>query len=123
MIHGDKSAELAIVSYGNGVPTALQAKNRLAEEHKLNATVIDSPYLSSVPEGLRNALQSFDAVVFADVCKQGGNPLSSFVTQLHSEGYLPKRWQVVSAMDCYNPLACTLTFLSENDIVEAALKT
>ena len=54
--------------------------------------VIDCPYLSSTPGGLRAALTNgdanhrFDAVLFADVCKKGvGSPLDAHACDLHSE--------------------------------------
>jgi len=105
---------VAIVTYGNGVRTALRAARSL----DVPVDVVDSPYLSSVSRGLREAVAEYEAVVFADVCKQGQGPLASHATHLHSEGAL-KAWNLVAAQRTYNPLGSTLTFLSEDDIREA----
>ena len=98
---GEKSARatgggLAIVTYGNGVLSALLAKTALDASGDWAASggvhVIDCPYLSSTPGGLRAALTNgdtnhrFDAVLFADVCKKGvGSPLDAHACDLHSE--------------------------------------
>lgn len=113
---------VGIVTYGNGVVTALQAKEVLEGELNVrDVTVVDSPYLSDVPGGLRSIVSEFDTVVFADVCKQGQQPLASHITQLQSEGLLPTRWRCVAAARTYNPLGTTLTFTSRDDIIGAVL--
>ena len=117
-----ESKTMAIVSYGNGVVTALRAGELLQKNHALAVTVIDSPYLSSPSTGLITALKDFDSVVFADVCKMGQNPLSGILTQLQALGALPSRWLCVAAQPTYNPLGTTLTFTSEEDIMQACLR-
>jgi 2-oxoisovalerate dehydrogenase E1 component len=135
---GSAGARLAVVSYGNGIPTALQAAASLRDEHGVaDVTVIDCPYIGGplgLPSGLVNALAdggggvtgscNFDGVVFADVCKEGQHPLASTIIKLHSlGGVLPSdgRWRSVAAQPTYNPLGSTATFLSTQDIVEACL--
>ena len=49
--------------YGNGVVTALQAREDLPDPDSV--VVIDSPYLSSASAGLREAVRGLDEVVFA----------------------------------------------------------
>lgn len=57
--------------------TALQARKALAEQgiigHDSEIDVIDTPYLSETPEGLRDALshRMYENVLFADICKEG----------------------------------------------------
>lgn len=117
-----EGTKLAIVSYGNGVPTALIAQRRLQEEHEMQGvTVIDAPYLSAVPGGLAALLPSFDAVVFADVCKFGQHPHAGWIAKLQADGILPQKWRSVAAPHTYNPLGRSITFLSEDDIVQAAI--
>jgi 2-oxoisovalerate dehydrogenase E1 component len=124
---------LAIVTYGNGVPSALLAARHLSEQPSISqggsVVVIDAPYLSAIPAGLRNFIinnsGSFGKVrniLFADVCKEGpGMPLGAHATTLHSEGALDHcSWATVGAARTYNPLGSTLTFLSEDSIVAAA---
>jgi 2-oxoisovalerate dehydrogenase E1 component len=114
---------LLIVSYGNGVPTAIRAQKTLKDEHGIEEVVVlDAPCLSQLPQGLEEELPKFQAVVFADVCKLGQHPHAGFIVQLQQKGLLPSKWQSVAAAPTYNPLGTTLTFLNEQDIIEAALK-
>jgi len=121
--HGDGD-RLLIVTYGNGVPTALRACRTLEEAHGVSgAVVVDAPYLSDVPRGLGEliAARGFQAVLFADVCKLGQHPQAGHVVKLQSHGLLPHRWRSIGAAPTYNPLGSTVTFLSEDDIVQGAL--
>lgn len=132
VVHSDPahaSAEqeggLAIVTYGHGVVHSLNARDALASTPGFESTcvtVIDVPLLSEVSEGLRAALRGFDRVVFADVCKQGQQPMASIATALHADGDLPARWSCVASPRCYNPLGNTITFLNADDIVECCAK-
>ena len=115
---------LAIVTYGNGVVSSLQAVKELEEKHgHSGVTVVDSPYLSAPPAELKEILPSFERVVFVDVCKQGQNPLSGHVTTLHNEGHLgsDQPWRFVAAAPTYNPLGSTITFVQPEDVVKASL--
>lgn len=119
--HGTGS-NILIVSYGNGVPTALRAQKMLGDEHGVTGVVVaDVPYLSGVPTGLTDILPSFDAVVFADVCKLGQHPHAGLVVQLQDRDLLPAKWRSVAAAPTYNPLGSTITFLNEQDIIRATL--
>jgi 2-oxoisovalerate dehydrogenase E1 component len=115
---------VAIVAYGNGLISALEAQQELQAATPLSATadVIDCCLVSSVPKGLAEALRrgKYDGVVFADPCKQGQHPLASHLTALINEGVLngmPVR--CVAAPRTYNPLGNRLTFLSMEDILGA----
>ena len=115
--------DTAVVTYGDGVLSALQAKAALeTDDAPGGITVIDSPLLSRVPEGLTAALSDhpFQRVVFADICKQGQNPLNNIALQLRASGALStERWDVVTACPTYNPLGSTVTFLNTDDVIEA----
>ena len=115
--------DTAVVTYGDGVLSALQAKTTLeADGIPGGITVIDCPLLSRVPEGLTAALSDhpFQRVVFADICKQGQNPLNNTALQLRACGALStEHWDVVTACPTYNPLGSTVTFLSTDDVIEA----
>lgn len=116
---------LGIVAYGNGVPTALRARDDVVGQQGFapdDVTVIDVPYLSRASKGLEEAVRQLDAVVFVDVCKQGQHPLASIITELQGKHALPVRWRCIAACPTYNPLGTTLTFTSELDVVRAALE-
>lgn len=128
----NQTGKLLIVTYGNGLPNSLQAMNRLVASGKIsseNITVVDSPYLSSPPQALKNLLStnlnqnSFQHILFADVCKEGpGMIFSSFVVELQKEQKLPSSWRVIGSQPTYNPLGQTLTFLNSDDVEKAALQ-
>ena len=88
--------------------------------------IIDSPYISGIPKGLRDALSSgqYELALFADICKEGpgSNILSSTIMGLQKDRILPEKWEFVSAPRTYNPLGNVITFLNEEDIIEAYRK-
>jgi pyruvate/2-oxoglutarate/acetoin dehydrogenase E1 component/TPP-dependent pyruvate/acetoin dehydrogenase alpha subunit len=130
MTAGRKQRHVAIVTYGNGVVTALQSRAFLLakeEQQHYEIDIIDCPYLSGIPHGLKEVLPRYEKVLFADICKggPGSSVLANTAIALHREGLLPSRsrdWAVVSAPRCYNPLGSTVTFLNVYDIVDAYLK-
>lgn len=127
-----QSINVGVVTYGNGVRTSLryvQEARRLAyggnemsgksngEKGRVNIDVIDCPCLSETPSQLRDVLADYDAIVFADVCKAGPQfPLAGMIADLQSIGDLPIHWQAVGAVNTYNPLGNTSTFLNESDV-------
>ena len=122
--YGEK-AKWATVSYGNGVVAALQCRRALVASGVLSSEeemdVIDCPYLSAVPDGLRAVLPQYENVVFADITKEGpGSVFSSHITTLHKEStLLPADWTLVAAPRTYNPLGSLETFLNVEDICQA----
>jgi len=112
----------------HSVVTALRARRALAEQnfidHEREIDIIDSPYISGgVPDGLRNALSNgrYEYVLFCDICKEGpgSNTLSSTIMALKKDGILPAKWDFVAAPRTYNPLGSVVTFLNEEDIIDA----
>ena len=97
-----------MVTYGNGVVTSLQARDTLPNPSDVD--VVDCMLLSSVPDGLKEELAHYDRVVFADICKEGMNPLSGMLGELQrpiergGAGLADKRWCVKAAARGYNPL-------------------
>jgi hypothetical protein len=128
-ISQNSGKRVVIVTYGNGLPYALQAMNAVLATGTMTPSqicVVDSPYLSDVPQQLRDLLshksiQDNDtSVIFADVCKEGaGMPLAGFAVKLQNLGILPKSWKVIGACPTYNPLGQLVTFLSAEDIKTA----
>ncbi|MDP2434318.1 MAG: thiamine pyrophosphate-dependent enzyme [archaeon] len=124
-LHPQGPPPVAIVTYGNGVVTALQARKTLVDanpEFKDRITIVDTPCLSQVPRHLTNCLGGYQHVLFADVCKQGQNPFGNFITSLQSSKSLPPHWQCVAACPTYNPLGSVITFLNVEDIIDGIHK-
>jgi TPP-dependent pyruvate/acetoin dehydrogenase alpha subunit/pyruvate/2-oxoglutarate/acetoin dehydrogenase E1 component len=121
-------ADIAVVSYGNGIVTSLQARQGLVERDLLSGPsqldVIDCPYLSDVPPGLEAILKDYNHVVFADLCKEGpgSNVFSSMIISLSQRNALPVNWAFVGAPRTYSPLGSTVTFLNKDTIEEAVAK-
>ncbi len=122
---------IAIVTYGNGVVASLQASRELLNEKWITADdeldVIDCPYLSDVPRGLKVLLRQndkYDYVLFGDICKEGpgSNVFSSMITTLQKKNLLPESWAFVGAPRTYNPLGSTVTFLNSDRIKAAVLE-
>ena len=126
-----KGFNIAIVSYGNGVPTSLGARvqymknNIAASSPAVNISILDMPCISRVPSKLREYLMAHDyhAVIFADVCKYGaGMPLGGVAVDLQNDGILKsKQWKIIGATPTYNPLGTTLTFLNTGDVLSVIL--
>lgn len=108
------SPRLAVLTFGNGVPKALAAR----DANGLSYDVIDCPLLSRPPAALFSALRDggYDALLLVDVCRAGAGPLAQFVPQLKQAGLLPPAWDLVTAAPTYNPLGRVITFVSEEDI-------
>jgi hypothetical protein len=98
---GKQVKHVCVVSYGNGIGAAKLARSLLhqsssdAKEGPIKVTVVDCPYLSGTPEGLVQFMEQasvnkeFDAVVFADVCKEtSGMPLLGIANNLNNRGLL-----------------------------------
>eukprot|EP01061_Rhynchopus_euleeides_P020168 TRINITY_DN32905_c0_g1_i1.p1 TRINITY_DN32905_c0_g1~~TRINITY_DN32905_c0_g1_i1.p1 ORF type:complete len:771 (+),score=312.17 TRINITY_DN32905_c0_g1_i1:36-2315(+) len=118
-VYGPPDATTAVVTYGNGVITSIAAAREMEEKYGIDVKVIDCPYLSGIPEGLLEAMQGVDAVVFADICKFGQHPFGAHIGSLKFRDLLPDRWQVCAAQPTYNPLGTYLTFLNVPDVTHA----
>ncbi|GMH98602.1 hypothetical protein TrVE_jg11933 [Triparma verrucosa] len=117
--------KIAVVSYGNGVVTSLQAREELSAELKEDVDVIDCMLLSEAPDGLKEELQMYDKVVFADICKEGQNPFSGMLPTLNrtvdkgGAELSKKQWSLIAACKTYNPLGNLVTFLNVEDVKAA----
>ena len=124
------TGKVLIITFGNGVVTSLRARKVLVEReiigHEGELDILDCPYISAIPDGLRNVMSSeqYEGVIFADICKEGpgSNVLESMIVGLKKEGLLPSQWEFVAAPRAYNPLGNTVTFLNEDDIISSFLK-
>ena len=121
-LYGSLSAKIVVVTYGDGVVSAIRGREQMVKSCDVKAediAVVDCPYISGLPEGLINILKNFDCAVFADICKEGQSPFASTISKLNAKTSLPNRWKLISAQPTYNPLGSLLTFLQEKDIVDA----
>ena len=113
--------KVAVVTYGNGVVTSLQAREKCPTPN--NIDVLDCMLLSECPDGLVEELRGYERVVFADICKEGQNPLSGMLGKLNEteeRGGVDlgkKTWCLRTAQRTYNPLGTTLTFLNVEDVM------
>lgn len=115
-----KTGQAMIVTYGSGVLASLQAAQTLENEHGVDVTVVDTPYLTAVSDQTRDLLQSHDAIILVDVCKQGQQPLAAHLLQLQNEGRLKgKAWAMAASLATYNPLGSLQTFVNDDDVVQA----
>jgi hypothetical protein len=112
-----RTRKVAIVTYGNGVVTSLQARTSLLERQDvisinneeldtdIDIDIIDCPYLSDVPKGLENIICDYDYILFADICKEGpgSNIFSSMITTLQQKRKFlsTSRWQFIGAPRTY----------------------
>ena len=105
----------------------MEARKFLVDNHHIASEnefdILDCPYLTGPPGGLKEILPRYEGVIFADVCKEGPGTsvLSTFIPTLHDADLLP-RWTHVGACRTYNPLGSTETFLNVQDVVGAYYK-
>lgn len=130
LISGDQAPKkrLAIISYGNGVVTSLQARSLIKQQmnaHELLVDVVDSPCLNRVPQGLMDALYQYDCILWADIAKRGpGSVFESFILDPSVQRVIAcsggKSWKLVAAPRTYNALGSFVSFLNKEDIAGAA---
>ena len=115
------SPKIVIITYGVGMHLAQESRKELRQNYGYNnIIIIDTPYLSDIPTQLTSLLHKIDidGIIFADMCKEGQNPLNGYIIKLQKMNILQKyTWNIVSAQYTYNPLGKDLTFLSKNDII------
>jgi 2-oxoisovalerate dehydrogenase E1 component len=124
---GESACDTLVVTYGNGVVTSVQARHSLGETHDGSTTtfdIVDCPLLSEVPQGLIDLLEAgrgqYRSILFVDVCKQGQNPLAGHASMLQNRGLLDGvQWRMVTSQRTYNPLGSMITFVSQEDVIEA----
>ncbi|HTU13280.1 MAG TPA: thiamine pyrophosphate-dependent enzyme [Allosphingosinicella sp.] len=123
-VHGD-GTDLAIVTYGNGNYLSRQAAKLLADDHKLDARVIDLRWLAPLPEeALLAAVQDCDRILIVDECRRTGSQ-SEALMAFFAEQAPGKICRRIAADDSFIPLgkAATVTMPSRDSILAAALET
>ena len=123
-VYHPEAADLAIVTYGNGVRLALRAARRLREEHGVHARIIDLRWLVPLPlDDLWIHAEQTDALLCVDECRGSGNISEALAAALLERGKAV-RYARVTAADSFIPLgaAANLVLVSEDQILATALR-
>lgn len=90
-VHGT-GKDLAIVTYGNGCYLSLQAQRQLAEQHGINARVIDTRWLAPLP-GAAIVEQAGDCkhVLVVDECRRTGSQSEALMALFSEAGRKAER--------------------------------
>jgi 2-oxoisovalerate dehydrogenase E1 component len=119
--YGNESANLTMISFGNGVPMSLRAARRLAAAH-INAQILDLRWLAPLPvEDILAAARSTGRVLVVDETRHSGGVGEGVVSALVEGGFTGPIHRVAS-QDSFVPLgaAAELVLLSEDEIEKAA---
>jgi len=117
-----QGTDLAIVTYGNGYYLSRQAQKLLAENHGIDARVVDLRWLAPLPqEALLSATETCDRILVVDECRRTGSQSEALMT-LFAEARPDAAIMRIAAEDSFIPLgrAATLTLPSRDSIVAAA---
>ena len=69
-------SRVAVLTYGNGVPKALEARVASGVAADVDVDVIDCPLLSRLPDALPALLRGrYESLLLVDVCREGAGPL------------------------------------------------
>lgn len=119
-VYGD-GADLAIVTYGNGVFLSRQAQSVLAAEG-VDVRIIDLRWLAPLAEDALLTAVGDRPVLIVDECRTTGSQ-SEALMAFFAEQRLGRQVSRIAAEDSFIPLGkgATLTLPSRDGIVEAAL--
>ncbi|MFI9529472.1 thiamine pyrophosphate-dependent enzyme [Micromonospora rosaria] len=113
--------DLALVTFGNGVPMSLRTAGALAADG-VQARVVDLQWLAPLPtESLHAALRGVDRVLVVDETRRSGGVSEAVVTALVDGGFAGRIARVTS-VDSYVPLgpAADRVLLRDPDVLTAA---
>jgi 2-oxoisovalerate dehydrogenase E1 component len=116
--------DLLIVSYANGLRLSLQAQRRLADEHGVQARVLDLRWLNPLPtEALRQHAGAAPAVLVVDECRRTGGGVADAIIADLAESGATQRLASVRAIDSFVPLgpATAAVLVGTDQVVSAAL--
>jgi 2-oxoisovalerate dehydrogenase E1 component len=120
------TADLLIVSYGNGLRLSLQAARRLREQHEIAARVLDLRWLNPLPhQAIREQAAAIGAVLVVDECRRTGGGIADAVLADLAEAGIGRRLWSVRAVDSFVPLgtATSAVLIGTDQIVAGALTT
>ncbi|MFF0717139.1 thiamine pyrophosphate-dependent enzyme [Micromonospora sp. NPDC003816] len=114
--------DLAMVTFGNGLPMSLRVADRLARDQQAGTRVIDLQWLSPLPAAsLRAALDGIPRVLVVDETRTSGGVSEAVVAALVDGGFTGAISRV-NSVDSYVPLgpAADAVLLGEDDVLAAA---
>lgn len=117
-----EGTDLAMVTFGNGVPMSLRAAGTLARERQVSTRVIDLQWLSPLPAAsMHAALAGISRVLVVDESRASGGVSEAVVAALVDGGFTG-RISRVNSVDSYVPLgpAADQVLLREDDVLVAA---
>lgn len=116
--------DLVVFTYGNGVPMALRAAKRLADEQRMQVRVVDLRWIAPLPEAaIRRHADDARAVLVVDECRRSGNVSEAIAATLADVRALrDKPFARVTSADSFVPLAdaANLVLLQEEEIFAVA---
>lgn len=118
-VHGT-GADLALVTFGNGVYLSAQAQQRLAADG-IAARIVDIRWLSPLPEAaIADAVAGCGAALIVDETRRSGGVAEALMATLHERTTLPHAR--LTAADSFIPTgpAYAATMPSADQIVDAA---
>lgn len=120
-VYGDDGADLLIITYGNGVPMALNVRRAL-QTGNVKVSVLDLRWIKPLPitQVLANASQAKHVLV-VDEGRPNGSIGESVMSAL-AQNAINKSLHLLTAPDTYIPLAnaAEVTLLSEAEILDKA---
>jgi 2-oxoisovalerate dehydrogenase E1 component len=124
-VHDEDRADLAIITYANGVYYSRQASKVLADEHGILARVVDLRWLNPLNASfIADQASQCGAVLVVDECRRTGGMAEPIMTAI-AEGCIPMpRVARVTGVDTYTPLGpvSRLVLPSRDQIVHSALQ-
>ncbi len=120
----DTDADVLLVSYANGLRLSLQAARRLADEHQLQARVLDLRWLNPLPlEAIREHATDVGTVVVVDECRATGGGVADAIVADLGERRIGRKVASVRAVDSFVPLgpATAAVLVGLDQIVAASV--
>jgi 2-oxoisovalerate dehydrogenase E1 component len=123
-VYGAEHHDIAVFTFGNGVPQALRAARRLATGHGRRARIIDLRWLAPLPwAAIEEHATACGRVLVADECRESGGVADAVLARLvqrHFDGPM----DAVRSADSFVPLgpSADRVLMSEDEILDASLK-
>ncbi len=123
-VYDSEHRDLAILTFGNGVPLSLRAARTLRDEHQIRARVVDLRWLAPMPvDDMVREANATGRVLVVDETRRSGGAGEGVVTALVEAGFRGELRRV-AAVDTFVPLgaAADLVLVSEDQIIAAAIR-